>query len=228
MMATVFTDPGAHQRLYADPARLAQRTSALHAAKISGEDAAAAIAGLTVEHRPDARLLAGIGCGRGTTVLRLSQHLPRTLIVGVDQSPALLDAARRRHSEARVGTAAMMCADFHHLPIGDARLDVAVAAFCLYHSTRPAAVVAEIARCLSPGGVAVLATKSADSYRELGVAITTELVIARHGEAHCNVLGVVGGERGCTGLTDLGHRQATQLATRLGPLCRLDHGHADG
>jgi probable phosphoglycerate mutase len=48
------------------------------------------------------------------------------------------------------------------------------------------------------------------------VAITTELVIARHGEAHCNVLGVVGGERGCTGLTDLGYRQATQLATRLG------------
>jgi SAM-dependent methyltransferase len=65
----------------------------------------------------------------------------------------------------------MMCADFHHLPIGDARLDVAVAAFCLYHSTRPAAALAEVARCLSPGGVAVLATKSTDSYRELDAPV---------------------------------------------------------
>lgn len=48
------------------------------------------------------------------------------------------------------------------------------------------------------------------------MAITTELVIARHGEARCNVFGIVGGERGCTGLTERGHRQARQLAARLG------------
>jgi probable phosphoglycerate mutase len=48
------------------------------------------------------------------------------------------------------------------------------------------------------------------------VAITTELVIARHGEAQCNVLGIVGGERGCTGLTDNGQRQGRQLAARVG------------
>jgi broad specificity phosphatase PhoE len=34
--------------------------------------------------------------------------------------------------------------------------------------------------------------------------ITTEVVIARHGQAVCNTLGIVGGEQGCTGLTDLG------------------------
>ncbi|MEU1964134.1 histidine phosphatase family protein [Micromonospora sediminicola] len=44
---------------------------------------------------------------------------------------------------------------------------------------------------------------------------TTELVIARHGEAACNVAGIVGGELGCTGLTDLGRNQAEQLAARL-------------
>jgi len=48
------------------------------------------------------------------------------------------------------------------------------------------------------------------------MAITTELIIARHGEARCNALGIVGGERGCTGLTDNGHRQGRQLAVRLG------------
>jgi 2,3-bisphosphoglycerate-dependent phosphoglycerate mutase len=47
------------------------------------------------------------------------------------------------------------------------------------------------------------------------VTITTELVITRHGEAHNNTAGVVGGEQGCTGLSDKGRRQAHQLAKRL-------------
>src|SRR5436190_21370606 len=60
-----------------------------------------------------------------------------------------------------------MCADFHRLPLPGDSVDVAIAAFCLYHSLRPADVVAEIARCLAPGGRAVLVTKSADSYQEI-------------------------------------------------------------
>lgn len=47
------------------------------------------------------------------------------------------------------------------------------------------------------------------------MSITTELVLARHGEARCNVAGIVGGDRGCTGLTPLGRRQAERLAIRL-------------
>jgi len=43
----------------------------------------------------------------------------------------------------------------------------------------------------------------------------TRLVLVRHGEAHCNVAGVVGGPRGCTGLTPLGRTQARALAERL-------------
>ncbi|MGH3941836.1 MAG: histidine phosphatase family protein, partial [Pseudonocardiaceae bacterium] len=42
-----------------------------------------------------------------------------------------------------------------------------------------------------------------------------ELVIVRHGLAHCNLAGVVGGPRGCTGLTDLGRAQVALLAERL-------------
>ncbi|MGN9764279.1 histidine phosphatase family protein [Micromonospora sp. SD12] len=53
------------------------------------------------------------------------------------------------------------------------------------------------------------------------MAPTTELVIARHGEAACNVAGIVGGEHGCTGLTDLGRHQAEQLAARLA----AEHAH---
>ncbi|MDA8072113.1 MAG: histidine phosphatase family protein [Actinomycetota bacterium] len=44
----------------------------------------------------------------------------------------------------------------------------------------------------------------------------TRLVLVRHGEAACNVAGVVGGTRGCRGLTDLGRQQVDALARRLG------------
>ncbi|MFE3935927.1 class I SAM-dependent methyltransferase, partial [Streptomyces goshikiensis] len=57
--------------------------------------------------------------------------------------------------------------DFHDLPLAAGSCDVAVAAFCLYHSPRPKDVIAEIARVLAPGGLAVLVTKGLDSYREM-------------------------------------------------------------
>lgn len=44
----------------------------------------------------------------------------------------------------------------------------------------------------------------------------TRLIVARHGQAHCNANGIIGGERGCTGLTDHGRHQARSLAQRLG------------
>ena len=43
----------------------------------------------------------------------------------------------------------------------------------------------------------------------------TRLVLVRHGEAICNVNGVVGGLRGCTGLTARGVAQAEALRDRL-------------
>jgi probable phosphoglycerate mutase len=43
----------------------------------------------------------------------------------------------------------------------------------------------------------------------------TRIVLVRHGEAVCNIEGVVGGRLGCTGLTDLGRRQVAALTARL-------------
>ena len=44
---------------------------------------------------------------------------------------------------------------------------------------------------------------------------TTRLVLVRHGEAVCNVSGVCGGIRGCTGLTERGVGQVEALRDRL-------------
>ena len=45
--------------------------------------------------------------------------------------------------------------------------------------------------------------------------VGARLVLIRHGEAICNVEGVVGGPKGCRGLTETGRAQASTLATRL-------------
>ncbi len=42
------------------------------------------------------------------------------------------------------------------------------------------------------------------------------LLLVRHGESVCGVNGIVGGERGCTGLTERGFAQARALSDRLG------------
>jgi broad specificity phosphatase PhoE len=41
------------------------------------------------------------------------------------------------------------------------------------------------------------------------------LILVRHGDAHAGFRGVIGGRRGCAGLTDLGRRQAAALRDHL-------------
>lgn len=48
--------------------------------------------------------------------------------------------------------------------------------------------------------------------REIG---STRVVLIRHGEAICNTNGVVGGIKGCTGLSDVGVAQVTALRDRI-------------
>jgi probable phosphoglycerate mutase len=48
--------------------------------------------------------------------------------------------------------------------------------------------------------------------------LETDVMLVRHGEAHCNLLGVAGGDHGCTGLTDQGRDQARRLGARLAQL----------
>lgn len=112
-------------------------------------------------------MIADVGCGRGTTTQRLAIRLHPSLLIGIDASRAMLDVASRRVGEVHSGPTRWLHADCHQLPLADRSCDLVVAAFCLYHSSRPGTVIAEIARCLRSGGIAILATKSADSYREL-------------------------------------------------------------
>jgi SAM-dependent methyltransferase len=151
--------------LYASADRITQRTSVLHRSRVIGHNAAGVIADLAANAAGQpAGTGVDLGCGRGTTTYLLAQRLPQWNISAVDLSAALLAVARSRTPGPSL---AAVRADFHHLPFASASCDLAVAAFCLYHSPDPGQVIREIARCLKPGGTFITAVKSADSYREL-------------------------------------------------------------
>ena len=165
--ANPFTDPAqVRGALYASADRIAQRTEALLRARVTGRHAGEVIAGLAHQAvGTNDVLVADLGCGRGTTTRMLADRLPAAWVVAVDLSAALLAATNRRLAASpRAGA---VRADFHLLPFPDNSCGLVVAAFCLYHSPSPGSVITEITRCLLPGGTAIFAVKSADSYREL-------------------------------------------------------------
>ncbi|MFD6551989.1 class I SAM-dependent methyltransferase [Streptomyces sp. NPDC058398] len=165
-----FLDPAWQRELYGHASRLAGRTSALMRAKTSGRPVPETIVSLVQTHhgQPDRLgVVLDIGCGRGTSSLVIAEQLRPQRVVGLDAAPSLLAQARERAKEAHDTTVDFVEGDFHDLPLPTGSSDVVVAAFCLYHSPRPRNVIAQIARVLAPGGLAVLVTKGLDSYQEM-------------------------------------------------------------
>ncbi|MFI0743280.1 class I SAM-dependent methyltransferase [Streptomyces sp. NPDC021100] len=165
-----FLDPARQPELYGHASRLVGRSNALMRAKTSGRPVPDTIAELVRDHheRPGRLGLAlDLGCGRGTSTLTLARELRPSLVVGLDAAPALLELARRRSRRVPGLPVSFLQGDFHQLPVPAGSCDVIVAAFCLYHSPRPQAVIADIDRVLAPDGLAVLVTKGLDSYREM-------------------------------------------------------------
>ncbi len=70
-----------------------------------------------------------------------------------------------------------------------------------------------------PDGVRTAGGAPPDGVRTVAAAPSdrsvTRLVLVRHGEARCNVTGICGGRRGCTGLTERGVAQVVALRDRL-------------
>lgn len=162
--------------LYGGADRLASRTSALGRAKVSGRPVPDTIASLTIEHWSSdvsIRTVADIGCGRGTSSRALAERLTPRRLTAIDASRAMVAKARERVGATPGIKTDFVQADFHRLPLKARTYDLVIAAFCLYHSPRPSRVVAEFARVLDRRGVAVLVTKSAESYRELDALVAS-------------------------------------------------------
>jgi SAM-dependent methyltransferase len=100
-----------------------------------------------------------VGGGEGELAARIKDELG-VVVVGIDQSEAMVAEQRAKGIDARVG-------DVQQLPFADGEFDVAVAAWMLYHVRDLDRGLAELARVLKPGGVFVAVTNAVEHLREL-------------------------------------------------------------
>lgn len=122
-----------------------------------------------------------VGCGWGELAERVSRELECT-VVAIDQSDRMVELARQRLVDARVG-------DVQALELEAADFDAVVAAWMLYHVRHLDRALAECARVLRPGGTFIAVTNGADDMAELwqlvGRDLSTRLLTFRseNGEA---------------------------------------------
>jgi ubiquinone/menaquinone biosynthesis C-methylase UbiE len=102
---------------------------------------------------PNAHILE-IGCGTGVVLRALAQRRESTgHLVGVDQSPVLVAAARHLAAEEGVDQhMEFLVGDVHHLAIGDSSFDAVIAHTLVSHVADPLMVLKEAARVVRPGG----------------------------------------------------------------------------
>jgi ArsR family transcriptional regulator len=94
--------------------------------------------------------LLDIGAGTGRLLELLAPRAESA--VGIDASREMVALARTRLSRAGLANCAVRLADMYRLPVADASVDFAVLQMVLHYAEDPAAVLAEAARVLRPGG----------------------------------------------------------------------------
>lgn len=99
-----------------------------------------------------------VGSGPGELSERIAREL-RATVVAVDLSERMIELARGRGVDARVG-------DVQALPFPDGTFDCVVAAWMLYHVPDVDRGLSEIARVLWPGGHLVAVTNSEEHLAE--------------------------------------------------------------
>jgi SAM-dependent methyltransferase len=100
---------------------------------------------------PDGATVLDVPCGGGVALrgLRTGQ---RVHWVGVDIEPAMLARARRRAARHPGADIQLLEGDMYRLPLADSTADLCLGYGGLHCLSRPQDALAEMARCLRPGG----------------------------------------------------------------------------
>lgn len=169
------------ERLYAVYDAVAEHPAAARvgAAVVWGSDARLFYGALEEVGRvPPGSTLLDVPCGGGVALRHLRpDHGLRYL--AVDLEPRMLDRARAEARRRGVEGVTFLQADVTQLPVDDVSVDFCLTSAGLHCFPRPAAALAEIARCLRPGArlVGTAAVRGAGArqdalielYRRIGV-----------------------------------------------------------
>lgn len=172
-------DPLYVERQYATERNLAARKSLYD--EVAGGDAREVALQAVREAAP--RSVLEVGCGEGELAARMWAEMD-VRPVAIDQSARMVELARDRGVDARVG-------DVRDLPFEDGSFDVAVAAWVLFHVADLDRGISELARITRPGGRLVAVTNYADHLYEmfgLAGALDQRFVLTFGGENGTRVL----------------------------------------
>jgi SAM-dependent methyltransferase len=104
-----------------------------------------------VGEMPDGATVLDVPCGGGVA-LRGLRNRQRVSWIGVDLEPAMLRRARRRAARLPAVHARLIAGDMTTLPLEDCVADLCLSYGGLHCVPDPDTALAEIARCLRPGG----------------------------------------------------------------------------
>jgi malonyl-CoA O-methyltransferase len=110
------------------------------------------------------RVAVDAGAGTGHASRALKRRYPKSLVIAVDTSQRMLQAAGRRQSWLR--RFARVCADAEHLPLADGSVDLILSNLMLQWCD-PDPTFAEFRRVLAPQGLLIFTTLGPDTLREL-------------------------------------------------------------
>jgi SAM-dependent methyltransferase len=94
--------------------------------------------------------VADLGCGEGYLTIEAARWASR--VIAVDRSDAVLKRAKALAQRRRVANVTWRQGELESVPVGDAKVDVALLSQALHHAQHPAKAVAEAARITVPGG----------------------------------------------------------------------------
>jgi ubiquinone/menaquinone biosynthesis C-methylase UbiE len=130
-----------------------------------------------------------VGTGTGFVAAGLASRA--AAVIGVDNSPAMLEVAERNLNALDVDNVQLLEGELNALPLDDDTMDAAVANMVLHHAPDPAVMLTEMARVVRPGGVVAVTDEVEHDYEWM----RTEQADLWLGFSQSQVEGFFGGSR---------------------------------